>query len=657
MPLAGMTDIVLEFPKLTLLRGVSLDIAPGERVALVGANGSGKTTLFRILARQMMPTKGQVFWSKGLQVGFLEQQPVLVGTDTVRQAARRPFEHVLEMETRLHELSALMAHAGGEELGKLMAEYGRLEAYHAAAGSYAWEHRVEEVLEGVGFSMEQREQICGTLSGGQQCRLALAQVLLGGADLLLLDEPTNHLDLEAVQWLENFLAHLPAAVLIISHDRYLLDRVADKVFELREGKVEVYPGNYTNYVQEREIRRLHRQRQFEKDQAYIAKERDFVARFHASGSRSREARGRLTRLERQLAAGEFVTEAPNDDKRLALRIEAASRGSELAVRLEGVTKSYGEKSVLKDLAFDLVGRQKLAVLGPNGVGKTTLLRLILGDLVPDAGTLKVGKGMTVGYYDQQQSGLDESMTVLQQMMSFTHSTDEGLLRRFLARFLFMGNDVFKSVAALSGGERSRLLLARLLFSRPNFLVLDEPTNHLDIPSREMLEAALREYDGTVLLVSHDRYFVDRVCDRVLMLWRGWWELVAGNYSFWRMREEEKAAQTAREEQQKSDAKSQADAGPKRTSAGERGGKPAVKVGGMNTYQLDQMSLRQVEDRIHQAEERLGELESSFSDPKVFSDFARWQNVQQQHEEVRCEIDALMEVWQYKMEKGEGEPSA
>ena len=646
MPIAGLFNVVHEFPKLTLLRGVSLEIASGERVALVGANGSGKTTIFRILARQLAPTQGQVFWSKGLRVGYLAQQPELIEGQTVRQAARRPFEPMVEMELRLRELSGQMAAASGDSLGKLMAEYSRLEARHAAGGGYAWEHRVEQVLAGVGFAMDEREKPCGVLSGGQQCRLALAQVLLGGADLLLLDEPTNHLDLEAVQWLEKYLTRLGAAVLIISHDRYLLDRVADKVVELRDGATELYPGNYSQYVRERANRQLHRRRQFEKDQAYIAKERDFVARFHASGSRSREARGRATRLERQLAAGEFVTQAPRDDQRLALRIQAGSRGSELAVRLEGVSKSYAGRAVLGNLTLDLQWRDKLAVLGPNGVGKTTLLRLVLGEVAPDAGAVKVGKGMTIGYYDQRQSGLDESRTVLEQMRTFTGSTDEGQLRRFLARFLFAGNEVFKSVAALSGGERSRLLLARLLFARPNFLVLDEPTNHLDIPSREVLEEAMREYDGTVLLVSHDRYFVDRVCDRTLLLWPGRWELAEGNYSFWRQREEEKAA-AARAEQGE-----EPEPPAPRRHADRPSLKPAVKVAGLNTWQLDQMSLAQVEQRIHQTERRLAELETSFTDPKVFSDMARWAQVQREHEELRRQIEGLMEVWQYKMEKGE-----
>ncbi len=665
MPLAGLTNIVHEFPKLTLLKGASLEIAPGERVALVGANGTGKTTLFRILARQLAPTQGQVFWSKGLRIGYLEQQQEISADGlTVRSAARRAFADLEEMEHRLRELSTQMASAAGPQLGQLMAEYSRLEARHTAAGGYAWEHQVEEVLEGVGFSMDSREQPVSTLSGGQQCRLALAQVLLGGADLLLLDEPTNHLDLEAVGWLEKFLLHLPAAVLIISHDRYMLDRVASKVLELRDGKIETYAGNYTNYVRERQIRQLHRQRQFEKDQAYIAKERDFIARFHASGSRSREAKGRWTRLERQLAAGEFLTQAPQDDQRLALRISAASRGSELAVRLEEVRKSYGDKCVVNDVTLDLTWQQKLAILGPNGVGKTTLLRLVLGEIMPDSGTVKVGKGMTIGYYDQRQTGLDETKTVLEQMVSFTNCIDEPLLRKFLARFLFAGDEVFKPVSALSGGERSRLLLARLLFSRPNFLVLDEPTNHLDIPSREVLEDALCEYDGTVLLVSHDRYFVDRVCDRMLMLNLDSWELVAGNYTFWRQREEERQAEAAAqkvaavaENSSNPRAATGAKAGGKQSGKGAKKGngaeaaaKPSVKVGGLNTYYLDRLTVAEVEQKIHQAETKLAEIEASFADPKVYAEAGRWQQVQDEHAEVRRQIEALMEVWQYKMER-------
>ncbi len=656
MAIAALRNIQHEFESLHLLRGLNLEVSKGERVALVGANGSGKTTIFRILARHLAPTRGEVFWRKGLQVGYLPQQSRLETDQTVAEVARGPFAELGRMERRLGELSGEMAEAGGKRLGRLMAEYGRLEARHAVAGGFAWEHRVEEVLAGVGFAPADRDKSCCQLSGGEQGRLALAGLLLGEADLLLLDEPTNHLDLEAVQWLEHFLGGLPAAVVMVSHDRYFLDRLASKVYELSGGATESYPGNYSNYLQERGIRRLHRQRQFEKDQAYIAKERNFVARFHASGSRSREARGRATRLARQLNAGEFITEADRGEKTLSLRMSAQSRGSNLAVRMADVSKAFGEQKIVEALTFDLYSREKMAILGPNGVGKTTVLRMALGLTEPDAGQVKVGKGMTVGHYDQKQSGLDDSLTVLAQMRAFTGEAADGPLRALLARFLFRGEEVFKPVAALSGGERSRLLLARLLYQRPNFLVLDEPTNHLDIPSREALETALGQYDGTVLLVSHDRYFVDRVCSRLLLLWPDRWELVAGNYSHWQMLLAEKA-----ERRRAAEKLTEATAAAKPRRAGPAGGAKAGgkagearTVGGLNSYQLGKLTLKQVEDQIHKAERKLKEVEESFSTPEVFGDPDALAAAQQNYQDLRTEIDGLMEVWQVKMDEQGGE---
>ncbi|NLF30285.1 MAG: ABC-F family ATP-binding cassette domain-containing protein [Planctomycetes bacterium] len=644
MSIASLQDIHHEFGKVELLRGITLDLYAGERVALVGPNGSGKTTILRILARQLLPTSGQVVWGRNVRVGYLPQQPKMETDDTVRAVASRPFREVVKMEARLRELSVAMAEASGEELGRLMKQYSHLEAGHLTAGGFSWEHRVEEVLAGVGFAPEERDKPCRVLSGGQQCRLALAGVLLGGADLLLLDEPTNHLDLEGVQWLEKYLTKLSASVVLISHDRYLLDRVAMKVHELSGGRTELYPGNYTRYVQEREIRRLHRLRQYEKDQAYIAKEQDFIARFHASGSRSREARGRATRLERRLKAGEFMTDTVRDDRTLSLRIAAASRGSDQALVLDGICKAFGDAPIVEDLSLKLRGGQKLAILGPNGVGKTTVLRMALGEERPDAGTAVIGKGMTVGYYDQKQLGLDDSLTVLEQMAAFAGTADENVLRGWLARFLFTGQEVFKSVAALSGGERSRLLLARLLFSRPNFLILDEPTNHLDIASREMLEEALAEYDGTVLLVSHDRYFVDRVCNRLLLLWPRRWEVVEGNYTFWREREERKAAEAAEAAARAEAAKRPAQSAPARQKAA------TERVGGLNSYQMSRLTLEEVEQQIHGHERALVEIEQSFSDPAVFSDASRLAQAQADYDARREQIDALMEVWQVKMEQ-------
>ncbi len=641
MSVASLQDIHHEFGKVEVLGGVTVDLYAGERVALVGPNGSGKTTILRILARALLPTSGKVVWGKNVRVGYLPQQPRLETDQTVRAVASRPFAEVVKMEARLRELSAAMAAASGEALGRLMKQYGQLEARHQAAGGFSWEHRVEEVLAGVGFAPDERDKPCRVLSGGQQCRLALASVLLGGANLLLLDEPTNHLDLEGVQWLEKYLVKLPAAVMLISHDRYLLDRVVMKVHELGGGRTELYPGNYTRYVQERTIRRLHRRRQYEKDQATIARERDFIARFHASGSRSREARGRATRLERRLKAGELLTDPVRDEQALSLKIHAGSRGSDQALVLDGITKAFGDTPIVEDLSLKLRGGGKLAILGPNGVGKTTVLRMALGTEPPDAGTAVIGKGMTVGYYDQKQLGLDESLTVLEQMAAFAGTADEHVLRSWLARFLFTGQEVFKAVGSLSGGERSRLLLARLLFSRPNFLILDEPTNHLDIASREMLEAALAEYDGTILLVSHDRYFVDRVCSRLLLLWPRRWELVEGNYTFWREREERKAAEAAAREAAKK---------PSPPKPSSRQAAATERVGGLNSYQMSKLTLEEVEQRIHEHERALVAIEQSFSDPVVFTDAARLAEVQADYDARRRQIDTLMEVWQVKMEE-------
>ena len=645
MAIAALQNVEHEFDAAPVLRGLNLEISAGERVALVGPNGSGKTTIFRILAGQLEPTSGKVFRAKSVAMGYLPQEAKVTGDQTVRQVARHGLAELPKMERRMRQLSEEMAEATGDRLGRLMAEYGRLEARHTAAGGFAWEHRIEQVLTGVGFGHQERDRPCRLLSGGQQRRLALAEVLLGRADLLLLDEPTNHLDLRGVQWLEKYLARTQAAVLLVSHDRYLLDRLATKIYELSDGVTQAYPGNYTGFVQQRRIRDLQRQRQVEADRAYVAKEQDFIARFHASTSRSREARGRATRLQRQLKAGELVTHVPRQDKKLALKIAAGSRGSDLAVRMRGVCKAFDGAAIVQDLSLDLRGGHKLAILGPNGVGKTTLLRMVMGQEAPDAGSIKVGQGMTVGYYDQKQVGLDGSLTVLQQMKLLAGSPDEAGLRSFLAQFLFTGDDVFKPVATLSGGQRSRLLLARLLHHRPNFLILDEPTNHLDLPSREILQQALGQYDGTVMLVTHDRYLVDHVCGRVLMLYEDRWELVEGNYSAWRTLNEERAQSAGQA----------ALSPPGRARAGQGTSQNAdsavvAKVGGLNTYQFNKLSLAEVEQQIHQAERELTRVEASFSTPEVFSDGQKLEAAQQHYDQLRGRIDGLMAVWQVKMEQ-------
>jgi len=499
---------------------VSLQINHGERTALVGPNGVGKTTLLRILAGLELASSGQVHRAKGLRVGYMPQEVTLTDSGgTLWELARRAFVHLERQAQQLRRLEeAMAADADPAERDQLLARYGQAQEAFELAGGYDYEYRMRQVLGGLGFGEQEYHRPLALFSGGQQTRAHLAHLLLYAPDLLLLDEPTNHLDLSAVEWLEDYLQSYQGAIVVTAHDRYFLDKVANKVWDLNHGRLEVYRGNYTAYVHQRAERRERKEREYQRQQVFIAKEEDFIRR-NIAGQRTREAQGRRKRLDRL----EPVEKGPSE-KHLSLDLHTDLRSGDLVLATHDLVVGYEPGASLFACPDVEIRRgDRVALIGPNGAGKTTLVKTILREVQPLSGRVRLGAAVEIGYLAQAHAGLHLDQTVLDEVMAVPAGGRKGeqLLmgeaRNYLGRFLFSGDDVFKPISALSGGERARVALAKLALRGANFLVLDEPTNHLDIPSQEILQAVLDDFPGTILLVSHDRYFIDALATQVWAL--------------------------------------------------------------------------------------------------------------------------------------------
>jgi ATP-binding cassette subfamily F protein 3 len=491
---------------------VSCSVARGDRIALVGRNGTGKTTLLNILAGLDAPTGGRVTRSRGLRIGFLPQGASLEGDGTLWQAMMAAFATLREMETQLHELEIEMADP--DRAGVALQAYAPLRDRFEQMGGYTYRDRAKHVLMGLGFPPEEHQIPLGHLSGGQKTRAYLAKLLLESPDLMLLDEPTNHLDLQAIEWLEGYLNSWEGTVILVAHDRYFLDRVVRKVWELAFGQLEVYNGNYSHYVQQRTERYERRLKEYRAQQAFIAKEEDFIRRYMA-GQRTRQAQGRLKRLER--FKRDKALDLPREEHTIKLQFQEPLRSGDRVVWSQDLVVGYErDHPLFRCPDLDLRRGECVALLGPNGSGKTTLLGTVLGAVPPLAGRARLGASLKIGYFAQVHTDLRPEKTVLDTILE-VKDLPLGEARSFLARFMFTGDDVFKTIGELSGGERSRVALAKLVLQRANFLLLDEPTNHLDIPSQEVLEEVLDGFSGTILLVTHDRYLVDRLATQLWII--------------------------------------------------------------------------------------------------------------------------------------------
>src|SRR5438874_705356 len=546
MPLLRADRLKLMYGATEVLSDLTFQVEPRQRLGIVGANGSGKSSLLKAISGEITPTRGSLTLAPRAKTAYLAQEIEAGPHESVYADALHSRPDIMGLRTRLSELETAMTGGNNAELTALVENYGDVQHEYERLDGYAYDNRVAEVLHGVGLTEADQALPPSALSGGQRRRLALARLLLQEADLLLLDEPTNHLDLEAIEWLEEFLRLSRAGMLIVSHDRRFLERTADDILELQAGMGEWYPGNYRQYLRLRRERRALRQKEYDAQQDYIARTEEFIRRYKA-GQRAREARGRQTKLDRLDRVA-----PPSDDQQIRIRLRASGT-SDLIFQSDGLTLSYpspasggGPGWGLTVPAFTINAGERVAIVGPNGSGKTSLLKALLGELRPLKGRVKTGPRVTMRYYDQHLADLDPNKTVLTELQD-VFGLPEETLRTFLGRLLFSGDDAFKMIRSLSGGEKSRVALAKLMLDDAGLLMLDEPTNHPDIPAQENLEDALHYYQGTILFVSHDRYFIDDVSTHLWVVEDGSVSMHLGNYSDWERRRQRIARPAAANE--------------------------------------------------------------------------------------------------------------
>ena len=539
------------FGEKVILEDASFHIEEREKAALIGNNGAGKTTLLRIIMNELHADSGQVVLMKDKQIGYLAQYQDVQGHRTVYEELLSTKQYIIDMEERMRSMELEMKHASGEELDRLMNSYTRLTHEFELENGYAYKSELMGVLNGLGFAEEDFNKQVATLSGGQKTRVALGKLLISKPDILLLDEPTNHLDMESIAWLETYLLNYPGAVFIVSHDRYFLDKVVTKVIEIETGHVRMYSGNYSAYAEKKAQLRdaqykayLNQQRDIKHQEAVIVKLKSFNREKSIKRAESREKMlNKIQRIEKPLEV--------QSQMRLSLEPRVVSGNDVLTV--EELAKSFPQQKLFSNISFQIKRGERVALIGNNGTGKTTMLKILNGLLDADAGSFSLGAKVQIGYYDQEHHVLHAEKTIFQEISDTYPTLTETEIRNMLAAFLFTGDDVFKEISALSGGERGRVSLAKLMLSEANFLILDEPTNHLDIASKEILEEALNSYTGTVLYVSHDRYFINQTATRILDLTNQSVVNYIGDYDYYLEKKEEltekyapSAAETATE---------------------------------------------------------------------------------------------------------------
>jgi ATP-binding cassette subfamily F protein 3 len=629
MLLMTATELTRQFDADPVFAGLTFSLYLGQRVGLVGTNGAGKTSLLRVLAGLDSPEAGTVRLHGESRVGLLEQEPNFTPGRTLFEEARAALAPLQQMHDEMLAAAELVAHAA-DDAKRLTAQrkYAHHEERLRQLGAYHLDHRIERVLHGVGFVDSQFAASVERLSGGEQRRLMLARLLLASPDVLLMDEPSNHLDIDGVRWLEDWLTTLPQGMIIVSHDRYFLDQVATKVFELDRAKIDEYPGNYSAYQKQRAERLIVQQRTYEQQQEYIADQEDFIRRYHY-GQRAKQAKDRekkLARIERDLVDRPISTSGP------AMGFAEASRSGDIVVEARELGKSF-DRPLFRDLTVRVERGDRVGIIGPNGSGKSTLVKVLLGAERATAGTTRLGHGVVVGYYDQKMLGLPLEQTAIRAAWPADDpDATEQSVRNLLGRFGIRGDRAFQTLASMSGGERSRVALVRLVQARPNLLVLDEPTNHLDVWACEALERSIQDFDGTVIIVSHDRYFLNQVVDRLIVLGGDRPRVVLGNYDRYAELQAQQAAETP-------------------TAAAPTAAEPRAQAKPRTTRKrrFPYRKAHAIEQDIAEVERDLAETEAALADPEIYRNGEQVRTVRTKYEQLKTRLIEMYEHWEEAVE--------
>lgn len=636
-----LTDIQKSYSAHEILRGLSFQINLSEKVGLVGRNGAGKTTVFRLIKGDETADAGEIVKINNLKLGLLEQHVDFTESETVHTAALSAFQKLHDIEAQMRDLEHQMAENVSDEI---LERYAELQNEFEHEDGFTYTARAETILLGLGFSKESWNLETKNLSGGQKNRLGLARLLLSQPDILLLDEPTNHLDVNAVEWLEDFLKAYEKTFVIISHDRYFLDRVCNRIIEIENGKAVSYTGNYSRFLVEREERREAQRRAFENQQSFIAKNEEFIRR-NLAGQKTKLAKSRRNMLERLERVESVIQDKPQGN----FKLKKVERAGNQVLTVEDLSVGYGEKVLAKNINFTLTRGETLGVIGANGTGKTTFLKTILGSVRELSGKILWGAKTEIGYYSQQLEDLENRNEIITELRRVAPQAENGELRSFLARFLFVGEDVFKKVGDLSGGEKGRLSLAKLIYSNVNVLILDEPTNHLDIPSREALEAALEAYQGTIITVSHDRYFLDKIATQILAFEENQKvEVFDGNYSEYHDWKEERLISERRSttnievneldiEPLTTEVERAANSESQKAKSEERLSK--------NQRQKIEQRIKEIENKIPNLEEQLSKLTVQMGSLEIASDAEKLNEISNKYQQIEKQIQELYEEWE------------
>ena len=650
------SNISKSFGSDMILENVSFHIEEHEKAAVVGINGAGKSTLLKIIIGELPADSGEVVVSKGKTIGYLAQHQDLESSRTIYEEVLEIKRPIIQMEERIRQLETQMRDAEGDALESMLSEYSRLNHQFELANGYAYKSEVTGVLKGLGFTEEEFTKPVNTLSGGQKTRVSLGRLLLSNPDIILLDEPTNHLDMESIAWLENYLINYSGSVIIVAHDRYFLNRVVKKIIELDRGHSQVYLGNYDEYSQKRAMIRQAQMKAYLNQQQEIRHQQEVIAKLK-SFNREKSIK-RAESREKMLAKVEVLEKPTEVNDAMSITLEPRTESGNDVLTIRNLGKAFGSLNLFQHVDIDIRRGERIAVIGNNGAGKSTLLKIIMGMLPADAGEIRPGARVHVGYYDQEQQVLHPEKTIFEEIQDAYPDMDNTRVRSVLAAFLFTGDDVFKKISDLSGGERGRVSLAKLMLSEANFLILDEPTNHLDITSKEILEDALNHYTGTVLYVSHDRYFINKTATRILELTGQTFINYIGNYDYYLEKKEELTRIYTGQTGSASSLSSKT-AGPlagltagsvsssslseKEESAGKQDWKAQKEE--QARLRKRQNDLKKTEEAILNHETRMEEIDQLLASEEVYTNVSRLMELNQEKETLTRQLEELYEAWE------------